>query len=91
MLECVNVRHLNTWYLPCGSFSGSLISSAVHLLDRLFSYRMRKDPLRNIKRGKYFRIAADIIIDDESLGDILLEAGVAVHYNGGKKTHKWCD
>ena len=47
--------------------------------------------LRNMKRGKYFRIAADIIIDGESLGDILLEAGVAVHYNGGKKTHKWCD
>ena len=47
--------------------------------------------LRNMKRGKYFRIAADIIIDGESLGDILVEAGVAVHYNGGKKTHKWCD
>ena len=47
--------------------------------------------LKNMKRGKYFRIAADIMIHGESLADMLIEAGVAVHYNGGKKTHKWCD
>ena len=50
-----------------------------------------KITLKNMKRGKYFRIAADIIIDGESLGDILVEAGVAVDYNGGKKTYKWCN
>ena len=46
--------------------------------------------LRNMERGKYFRIAADVIVDGESLGDMLIEAGVAVRYDGGKKTHKWC-
>ena len=30
--------------------------------------------LRNMERGKYFRIAADVIIDGESLGDMLIEA-----------------
>jgi hypothetical protein len=40
----VNIRHLNIWYLPCGSFSGSLVSSAIHPLDRLSSFRMKKDP-----------------------------------------------
>ena len=47
--------------------------------------------LKNMERGKYFRIAADVIVDGESLGDMLVEAGVATRYDGGKKTHKWCE
>ena len=43
-----------------------------------------------MERGKYFRIAADVYVDGESLGDMLIAAGVAVRYDGGKKTHKWC-
>jgi endonuclease YncB( thermonuclease family) len=50
-----------------------------------------KITLKNIQRGNYFRIASDVIIDGESLADILSEAGMAVRYDGGKKTHKWCD
>jgi len=50
-----------------------------------------KITLKNMKRGKYFRIAADIIVDGESLSDLLIEAGMAIKYTGGKKTHKWCD
>ena len=47
--------------------------------------------LKNMERGKYFRIAADVIVDGESLADMLIEAGMAVKYDGGKKTHKWCE
>ena len=47
--------------------------------------------LKNMERGKYFRIAADVIVDGESLADMLIEAGRAVRYDGGKKTHKWCE
>ncbi len=47
--------------------------------------------LKNMERGKYFRIAADVIVDGESLGDMLVEAGMAIRYDGGKKTHKWCE
>ena len=47
--------------------------------------------LKNMKRGKYFRIAADVIVDGENLADILIETGVAVRYDGGKKAHKWCE
>ena len=50
-----------------------------------------KITLRNMKRGKYFRIAADVIVDGESLADMLIEEGMAVRYDGGKKTHKWCE
>jgi micrococcal nuclease len=46
--------------------------------------------LKNMERGKYFRIAADVLVDGENLADMLIEAGVAVRYDGGKKTHKWC-
>ena len=44
-----------------------------------------------MQRGNYFRIASDVIVDGESLADILIEAGMAVRYDGGKKAHKWCD
>lgn len=46
--------------------------------------------LKNIERGKYFRIVADIYIDGVSLGDLLLDKGYAVQYDGGTKTYNWC-
>ena len=50
-----------------------------------------KITLKNMKRGKYFRIVADIIVDGENLADLLVETGMAVKYDGGKKKNKWCD
>jgi micrococcal nuclease len=47
--------------------------------------------LKNMQRGKYFRIAADVIVDGENLGGLLVEVGMAVRYDGGKKTYKWCE
>ena len=44
-----------------------------------------------MKRGKYFRIATDLIVDGENITDLLIEAVVAIKYNDDKKTHKWCD
>ena len=44
-----------------------------------------------MQRGNYFRVASDVIVDSESLEDIVIEAGMAVRYDGGKKAHKWCD
>lgn len=46
--------------------------------------------LKNMKRGKYFRIVADVYVDGKSLADSLIEAGLAVRYNGGKKVKNWC-
>jgi endonuclease YncB( thermonuclease family) len=50
-----------------------------------------KITLKNMQRGNYFRIASDVIVDGESLGDMLIEAGMAIRYNGRRKTHKWCN
>ena len=47
--------------------------------------------LKNMKRGKYFRIVADVIVDGENLSDMLIEAGVAIKYSGKKKNHQWCE
>ncbi len=47
--------------------------------------------LRNIGRGKYFRIVADVFVDGESLANELIEAGMAVPYDGGKKAKDWCE
>jgi endonuclease YncB( thermonuclease family) len=46
--------------------------------------------LRHMKRGKYFRIVADVYVDGNSLGDALVDAGLAVPYDGGTKTKEWC-
>ena len=48
----------------------------------------KKIELRNIKRGKYFRIIADVYVDGFSLARMLLNAGLAKSYHGGKKP-KW--
>jgi len=49
-----------------------------------------KIALKNLRRGKYFRIVADVYVDEENLADILIEAGVAIPYSGGKKKKNWC-
>ena len=53
--------------------------------------KAEKITLKNMKRGKYFRIASDIIVDGESLASMLVGAGMAIRYDGGRKTHKWCE
>lgn len=44
--------------------------------------------LRNMRRGKYFRIVADVYVDGRNLGQELIAAGLAKSYDGGKKP-KW--
>ena len=48
--------------------------------------------LRNVKRGKYFRIVADVVADGKSVKDILVLNNLAVAYDGGTKTKvNWCN
>jgi len=48
----------------------------------------RRVELRNIRRGKYFRIVAEVYVDGKNLAQILIEQGLAKPYYGGKK-EKW--
>jgi len=45
--------------------------------------------LHNMRRGKYFRILADVYIDGSSLADLLISMGYARPYDGGKRMG-WC-
>lgn len=45
--------------------------------------------LRNISRGKYFRIIADVYVDGKPLKEIHFGAGTARPYNGGQR-YDWC-
>lgn len=41
--------------------------------------------LRNPQRGKYFRVLADVYVDDRDLATMLLKANLARPYDGGKR------
>ncbi len=45
--------------------------------------------LKNIKRGKYFRLIADVYVDGVSLSEQLVKNGHAVTYKGNAKKN-WC-
>ncbi len=45
--------------------------------------------LRNVRRGKYFRLLANVYIDGKNLADSLIQAGHARAYEGGKR-QGWC-
>lgn len=47
--------------------------------------------LKDIRRGKYFRIVADIYADGVNISEILLDKGLAVIYYGGTKVKDWCE
>ena len=44
---------------------------------------------KNVKRGKYFRILADVYADGVSVADELIKNDFAVKYDGGTKID-WC-
>jgi len=46
--------------------------------------------LKNLKRGKYFRLVADVYADGVNVADRLIELELAVKYDGGKKNMNWC-
>ena len=53
--------------------------------------KAKRIDLKNIKRGKYFRIVADVTADGLSIGDYLIQNKLARPYKGKKKTNiNWC-
>jgi len=64
--------------------------TARKLVKNLLSKANRID-LLNIKRGKYFRVVADVIYDGKKLKDALVKNGLAYEYYGKKKPSvDWC-
>ncbi|MBF0629351.1 MAG: thermonuclease family protein [Magnetococcales bacterium] len=46
--------------------------------------------LMEVGRDKYFRIVARVVADGVDVGEMLIGAGLAVPYDGGRKTGEWC-
>lgn len=47
--------------------------------------------LVNVKRDKYFRILADIVVDGKPLKELIEQSGLSLPYDGGTKVKKdWC-
>ena len=46
--------------------------------------------LRGVKRGKYFRLVAEVIADGENLSDWMVESGLAWPYDGGTRERRFC-
>jgi hypothetical protein len=44
-----------------------------------------------MQRDNYFRVTSYVIVDGESLADMLFEADMAIRYDAGEKAHKWCN
>lgn len=60
--------------------------------DRVEGIIMKGDiiSLGNVKRDKYFRLLADVLVDGENVAATLVGEGLAVTYSGGKK-RDWCN
>jgi len=59
-------------------------------LTKTFLERADIVVLYNMKRGKYFRIVADVNADGYELSKLLIDSGLAVPYDGGTKIKDWC-
>ena len=46
--------------------------------------------LREVERGKYFRLVAEVIADGENMSDWMLESGLALPYDGGTRERRFC-
>lgn len=64
--------------------------TARRLAKNLLKNAKRID-LENVKRGKYFRIVADVRVDGKLLSELLIKNKLAVAYSGGTKQKvNWC-
>jgi len=45
--------------------------------------------LKNLNRGNFFRLLAEVIVDGKDLGELLIANDLAVRYQGQKKL-SWC-
>ena len=46
--------------------------------------------LREVERGNYFRLVAEVIADGENMSDLLLALGLAWPYDGGTRERPFC-
>lgn len=75
-IDCPEIRTKDKNEKSCAIMAKNLIMEKA--MDKTVS-------LENVQTEKYGRLLADVICDGESLGELLLNARLAVKYDGGKK------
>lgn len=60
----------------------------IYLVERLRGAEVIE--LRNIRRGSFFRIIAEVWVDGENVGDDMLAAGHAIPFRAGQGGRAWC-
>ncbi len=64
---------------------------AQRLVENLM-VRAKNIELRKVDRDKYFRVLAEVWVDGQSVGDLLIKNKLAYAYDGGRKpsSTNWC-
>lgn len=57
------------------------------LVEKLRSAKVVE--IKNVERGKFFRISADVYVDGVDVAELLLKEGLAKEYDGTGKKPKW--
>lgn len=73
--------------LPCEKEKARI---AQKLIENLLK-NARTIELANVERDKYFRVLADVIVDQKNLSEVLIKNQLAYKYEGGtKEKTNWC-
>lgn len=68
----------------------ALARKARDIVRQILNQATRID-LVDASRGKYFRIVAIVVADGQDVSRVLITRGLAIPYDGGRKTQRWCD
>ncbi len=66
----------------------ALASKAKRFVEGALTKAKRVD-LINVRRGKYFRIVARVVVDEQDFAESLIANGLGVKYDGGHR-QDWC-
>lgn len=62
---------------------------AVQLIDFMLS-RGKKISLKNVERGRRFRLVATVLVDGKDIREVLIKKGFALKATAGKQGIDWC-
>lgn len=85
----IRIRGIDTPEIKSHCKKEKLLARSAKKLTVLLLRGAKHIELKNIKRGKYFRLIADVYVDNTSIADELMKKGYAVKYSGGHKIN-WC-
>lgn len=87
----IRVNGIDTPEMRGGCAESKALAKTAQMLVQQILTNARRIDLRNCYRPKYFRIGADVYADGVNIADILIDNNLAVPYDGGTKTHTWCE